>query len=86
MIINKTDYSYVGIFFERIRNNLRYRKEKLRIYSKKLGFIDKIKLKIIEIILKCNFIKIKIKLNKQVKTQIKKKYNYQYKKLLRFTI
>lgn len=84
-IINKSNYTYLGVFLERIRNKLRYRKEKLRVYSVKLNLIEKIKLKIIEIFLKYNFIKIKIKISPKVKTKIKQKYNYQYKKLLKFT-
>ena len=85
-IIHKSDYTYVGTFLERIRNVLRYRKEGLRVFSKRLSFIEKILLKIIEILLKYNFIKIKIKINHQIKNKIKKRYNSQYKKLLSFKI
>ena len=84
-IINKSNYTYFGIFLERIRNRIRYRKEKLRVYPIKLSLINKIKLKMIEIFLKYNFIKKKIKISSQVKNKIKQRYKYQYKQLLKFT-
>ena len=79
-IINRSENSYFGIFLERVRNKIRYKKTKLRVYSKKLNIFEKIILKIIETILKYNVFKKKIYISESVKQNIFNKYNRQYTK------